>query len=215
MAFAFTTSSPALAPWGAAKAFLGTSPFGFAAPTPPGKTFLIDMAMSRIARGKLKFAAARGQPIPEGYALDQDGRPTTDGSRVFEGVMLPFGEHKGAALSWMMDVVAGAFTGAGFGGTVANPFTNHERPQNVGHLFIVIRADMFLPAAEFAERISELDDRIKNLPKASGFDEILSPGEPETRYESLRRGQGIALTPDITDALLAEATEAGVEWPFH
>src|SRR3546814_9494263 len=111
----FTTSSPALAPAGAAERLLGTSPFGFAAPTTGERTFLIDMAMSRVARGKLKFAAQRGEQVPLGYALDSAGRPTTDGKAAFEGTMLPFGEHKGAAMSWMMDVFAGVFTGGCFG----------------------------------------------------------------------------------------------------
>src|SRR3546814_8643752 len=100
-----TCALPILAPAGAAERLLGTSPFGFAAPTTDDRIFLIDMAMSRVARGKLKFAAQRGEQVPLGYALDSAGRPTTDGKAAFEGTMLPFGEHKGAAMSWMMDVL--------------------------------------------------------------------------------------------------------------
>lgn len=210
----FTTSSPALAPWGAARQFLGTSPFGFAAPAPEGRTFLVDMAMSRVARGKLKFAAQRGQSVPEGYALDKAGRPTTDGKAAFEGIMLPFGEHKGAAMSWMMDVAAGVFTGAAHGGQVANPFTNHERPQGVGHTFIVARADLFMPLDAYAARMAALDDTIKALPRAAGFDRIMSPGEPEERRAAENRRDGVPLTPDVVEALRAEGHEAGIAWPF-
>lgn len=214
IALTFTTSSPALAPWGAAKAFLGTSPFGFAAPTTGDRTFLIDMAMSRVARGKLKFAAQRGESIPEGYALDHQGRPTTDGKAAFEGTMLPFGEHKGAALSWMMDVFAGVFTGAAFGGDTGNPFTNHSRPQGTGHTFIALRADLFGPMQTFAERMAEMDRRAKALPRAAGVERIMAPGEPEARKETAHRRDGVPLPPDVLAGLEAEAREAKVAWPF-
>ncbi len=210
----FTNASPALPPWGGAAPFLGTSPLAFAAPTPEGKTFVIDMAMSRIARGKLKFAAARGESVPKGYALDKDGRPTTDGAAAFSGTMLPFGEHKGAALSWMMEVMAGVFTGAAFGGQVANPFTGLDRPAETGHTMIAIRADVFMPRAAFRDRIGQLDDRAKALPKAAGFDEILSPGEPEARRRAQNARDGVPLAKAVVDDLAAEAAKAGVAIPF-
>lgn len=210
----FTNASPALPPWGGAKPFLGTSPLAFAAPTPAGKTFVIDMAMSRIARGKLKFAAARGEAVPEGYALDKEGRPTSDGAAAFGGTMLPFGEHKGAALSWMMEVMAGVFTGAEFGGAVANPFTGLDRPAETGHTMIAIRADVFMPRAAYRDRMAQLDDRAKAVPKAAGFDEILSPGEPEARRRAQNEREGVPLPKAVVDDLKSEAARAGIEVPF-
>lgn len=210
----FTTSSPALPPAGAAGRLLGTSPFGFAAPTTGERTFLIDMAMSRVARGKLKFAAQRGEAIPPGYALDSSGHPTTDGKAAFDGTMLPFGEHKGAALSWMMDVFAGVFTGAGFGGDVGNPFLDLNRPQGAGHVFIAIRADLFCPSKAFAEGMADMDRRAKALPKADGVEQIMAPGEPEARKERFYRERGVPLPPDVVAGLQAEAIDAGIAWPF-
>jgi LDH2 family malate/lactate/ureidoglycolate dehydrogenase len=210
----FTNASPAMPPFGGSKPFFGTSPFGFAAPAPEGQTFTIDMAMSRIARGKLKFAAARGEAIPEGYALDAEGRPTRDGAAAFDGVMLPFGEHKGAALSWMMDVMAGVATGAAWGGTVANPFKGMERHADVGHVMIALRADLFIPMQAFMERMSELDRRVKAQPRAQGFDEILAPGEPEARKRAQNAHAGIALPPNVLADLKAEADRALLAWPF-
>jgi L-2-hydroxycarboxylate dehydrogenase (NAD+) len=212
--FVYTNSSPAIAPWGGATPFLGTSPFGFAAPTTGGRTFLIDMAMSRLARGKMKFSAQRGDPIPLGYAVDKSGQPTTDGKAAFEGTMVPFGEYKGAALSWMMDVLGGVFTGAAFGGEVANPFDDLSRPQNVGHVFIAMRADLFMSAETFEQRMAELDRRAKALPRAEGFTEILAPGEPEARQRAINIERGVPLTNDVLQALHAETVEARVEWPF-
>jgi len=210
----FTNASPALPPWGAAKPFFGTSPFAFGAPAPADATFQIDMAMSRVARGKLKFAAARGESIPEGYALDPEGRPTTDGNAAFAGTMLAFGEHKGAALAWMMDILGGVFTGAGYGGDVANPFEDLDRYQQTGHVFLAFRADLFMPADAFAARMADLDRRAKELPRAAGVDEILSPGEPEQRSERAYRQRGIPLTPDVVEGLHAEAVRASMAWPF-
>ena len=90
-ALAFTNASPALPVWGGRSAFLGTSPFAAGAPAGEAPPFALDMACSTVARGKLKFAAQRGEPIPEGLALDRHGRPTTDGAEAFEGVVLPMG----------------------------------------------------------------------------------------------------------------------------
>src|SRR3546814_13206910 len=97
--------------------------------------------------------------------------------------MLPFGEHKGAAMSWMMDVLAGVFTGGGFGGDVANPFNELERPQGTGHVFMAFKADLFCPVTEFGERMAEMDRRATPLPKAEGGERSMAPGEPEGREE--------------------------------
>ena len=210
----FTNASPALPPWGARQAFLGTSPLAFGAPTGNGPPFLVDMAMSTVARGKLKFAAQRGEPIPPGLALDSEGRPTTDGAAAFDGVMLPFGGVKGAALAWMMDVLSGVFTGAAMGGEVANPFNGLDRPQNTGHVFIAIRADLFMPLAEFIERMNTVAARAKALPTAEGFDRILSPGEPEALRAAESTTRGVPLTPDVLQSLQETAKRLGVPYPF-
>jgi L-2-hydroxycarboxylate dehydrogenase (NAD+) len=214
IALSFTTASPAIAPWGAAQPFFGTSPFGFSAPTTDGRTFLIDMAMSKVARGKLKFAAQRGDAIAEGYAVNSQGAPTTDGKDAFYGAMLPFGEHKGAALSWMMDVFAGVFTGAAFGGTAGNPFEDMDRPQGTGHVFIAIRNDLFIPEETFAQRMAELDRRVKALPTAPGVDRIFAPGELEATRAELNKKRGVPLTQDVVQNLRNEAERSGVAWPF-
>lgn len=213
VAMAFTNASPALAVWGGRTGLLGTNPFAAGTPTADGPPFVLDMACSVVARGKLKFAAQRGEAIPEGLALDPHGRPTTDGNEAFAGVMLPFGGVKGAGLSMLMDVLSGVLTGAAFGGEVLNPFTDLNGPQNVGHFFIALRADLFMPRADFEERMNTLARRVKSQPPAQGFDEILMPGEPECRTERERLKTGIPITADILDALMAEGARAGVAFP--
>lgn len=212
LGWAFTNASPALPPWGAAKAHFGTSPFAFGAPTAENDApFLVDMAMSTVARGKLRFAAARGEPIPPGLALDKDGRPTTDGMAAFHGTMLPFGGVKGAAMSWMMDVLGGVFTGAGFGGAVANPFDGLDRKQNVGHVFIAARADLFMTLDAFTGRMREGTAKAKALPKADGVAKIYAPGEPEAERRARNLKEGVPLTRDVIRSLADLAAAKGVD----
>lgn len=210
IAFAFTNASRAIPVWGGRSPFLGTSPFAAGAPANQGPPFVLDMACSVVARGKLKYAAQRGEPIPEGLALDKHGRPTTDGQAAFEGVVLPVGGVKGAGLSMLMDVLSGVFTGAAFGGEVRNPFTGLDGPQGTGHFFIAIKADLFMPLDVFFDRMRTLAQRVKSQPLAEGFDEILVPGEPEYRAEQERVVKGIPLSIDVVDSLRQEAKRAAV-----
>ena len=212
---AFTNASPALAVWGGRAPFLGTSPFAAGAPAGDASPFLIDMACSVVARGKLKFAAQRGEPIPEGLALDKDGRPTTDGQAAFEGTVLPFGGVKGSALSMLMEVLSGVLTGAAFGGEVRNPFTGLDGFQGTGHFFMALQADAFMPAEQFQARMDRLASRVKNQPRADGVEQILMPGEPEALAEAERSETGIPLTPDVVESLRAEANLAGILTDFE
>ena len=210
---AFTNASPALPVWGGRDKFFGTNPFAAGAPTGSISAFVLDMACSIMARGRLKFAAQRGEPISEGLALDKNGCPTTDGQKAFEGVVLPFGGLKGAALAMLMDVLSGVLTGAAFGGEVRNPFTGLEGPQGTGHFFIALKADLFMPLDAFKQRMQTLTKRVKTQPLAEGFEEIRIPGEPEQRREIERLKNGIPLTPDVIEALKSEAELAGVSFP--
>lgn len=170
------------------------------------------MAMTVIARGKIRLAATHGEQIPTGLALDADGVPTTDAKIAFEGVCLPFGGAKGAALAMLMDLLAGVLTGANYGGDVKSLYFDHSEPQKVGHLFIAIRPDLFISKEEFNERMDSFVDRAKDLPKAHGFDEILIPGEPEERTAIKRLLEdGIPLTTEVIQCLREEGFRSGVD----
>ncbi|GAB4185917.1 MAG: Ldh family oxidoreductase [Thalassobaculales bacterium] len=211
IAIALTNSSPALPPHGARTAFLGASPLAVGVPGDP--PYVLDMAMTVIARGKIRLAAVKGEPIAEGLALDVDGAPTTDAARAFEGVCLPFGGAKGAALAMMMELLAGVLTGASFAGRVKSLYFDQSAPQNVGHLFIALRRDLFLPAEAFDARMAEFTARTKALPRAQGFTEILIPGEPEARSDARHRRTGIPLGAEVLAELAQEAAAAGVPMP--
>jgi L-2-hydroxycarboxylate dehydrogenase (NAD+) len=209
----FTNSSPAIAMWGGRTPFLGASPIAAGVPGGRHPPFVMDMAMTVIARGKIRLAAQRGEPIPEGLALDIEGNPTTHAQAAFEGVCLPFGGVKGSVLGTLMDLLAGVLTGASFGGEVKSLYFDHSEPQNVGHLFVAIRPDLFLSLTDFEARMDAFYERIKALPRAPRVDEILLPGEPEARAEAARRQSGLPLTPDVEAELAAEAARVGLALP--
>lgn len=209
----FTNSSPAIAMWGGRTSFLGASPIAAGIPGGKHPPYVMDMAMTVIARGKIRLAAMKDDPIPEGLALDVDGNPTTDAAKAFEGVCLPFGGVKGSVLGTLMDLLSGVLTGANFGGDVKSLYFDHSGPQNVGHLFFAIRPDLFMSLSDFGARMDEFYTRIKALPRAAGVDEIMLPGEPEQRREDQRRRDGIPVTANVIEDLTAEGKAVGVVFP--
>jgi len=173
--FAFTNAPPAIAPHGALKSLFGTNPICFGAPTNSKIPFILDTSVSMINRGKIRVASRTGEKIPEGVALDKFGRPTTDAKKALEGVQLPIAGFKGSGLAWMVDILSGVFTGGNHGGKVKDPFDDFTGPQNIGHLFIVMKANIFVN--NFNKRIKENIKRIKKLPKLKSVKEILYPGQ--------------------------------------
>lgn len=209
----FTNSSPAIPMWGGRTTFLGASPIAAGIPGGKHPPFVMDMAMTVIARGKIRLAAMKGDAIPEGLALDVDGNPTTDAAKAFAGVCLPFGGVKGSVLATLMDLMSGVFTGANFGGDVKSLYFDHSEPQNVGHLFFAIKPDLFMSLTDFGSRMDEFYGRIKELPRAAGIDEIMLPGEPEQRREEQRRREGIPVTANVVADLTAAGKASGVSFP--
>lgn len=193
----YTNSSPAIPMWGGRTSFLGASPMAAGFPGGEHAPFVMDMAMTVIARGKVRLAAQRGEPIELGLALDADGNPTTDATKAFEGVCLPFGGVKGSVLGTLMDLMAGLLTGANFGGDVKSLYFDHNEPQNVGHMFVAIKPDLFMSLTDYQSRMDEFYARIKSLPRAADCDEILMPGQPEARKEQDRIANGIPLTDNV------------------
>jgi len=210
----FTNSSPALPPWGGARALLGASPFAAGAPSGGTHPLVLDMSTTVIARGKLRLMAQRGEQIPPDIGLDKEGRPTRDGMEAFHGITLPFGGAKGAAISLLMDIMSGALTGSGFAGGVRSLYNDMEAAQDVGHFILCLRPDLFLPSVdEFKARMDHLVATLKAQPRAEGCDEVLMPGELETRAEAKRLRDGVPLQPDVVESLHAEGKLLGICFP--
>ena len=175
ISFIFTNAPPAIAPHGALKSLFGTNPICFGTPTNSKIPFILDTSVSMINRGKIRVASRTGKKIPEGVALDKFGKPTTDAKEALQGVQLPIAGFRGSGLAWMLDILSGVFTGGNHGGKVKDPFDDFSGPQNIGHLFIVMKANLFVN--NYNKRIKENIKRIKKLPKLKGVRKILYPGE--------------------------------------
>jgi len=189
IALCFTNAPPAIAPFGAKKSLFGTNPICFGTPTGNKVPFILDTSVSMINRGKIRVAAKLGHKIPLGVALDKYGRPTTDAKKALNGVQLPIAGYRGSGLAWMIDIMSGVLTGANHGGKVKDPFDNFTGPQNVGHLFLVLKPNLFV-GTNYMKRIKENIKTIKKLPKIKGVREILYPGQGiYSRYKrNLKKG---------------------------
>ncbi len=171
----YTNAPPAVAPHGAIKSLFGTNPICFGTPTGSKIPFILDTSISMINRGKIRVAARNNQKIPEGVALDKFGKPTTDPKKALEGVQLPIAGFRGSGLAWMVDILSGVFTGGNHGGKVRDPFDDFRGPQNIGHLFITFKTNLFVK--NYNSRIKDNINRIKKLPKIKGIKEIMYPGQ--------------------------------------
>ena len=183
IAFCFTNAPPAIAPHGSKKSLFGTNPICFATPTSSKVPFILDTSVSVINRGKIRVAARTGKKIPQGVALDKFGKPTTDAKKALSGVQLPIAGFKGSGLAWMVDILSGVLTGGNHGGKVRDPFDDFSGPQNIGHLFLVMKPNLFV--GNYSQRVKENIKRIKKLPKLKGVKKIYYPGENKySRYIS-------------------------------
>ncbi|KAI2614842.1 putative malate/L-lactate dehydrogenase [Hypoxylon sp. NC1633] len=208
MSLVFTNSSPALAPFGGKSKLIGVSPIACGAPGGKEKPFIMDMAPSVAARGKVYKAKRRGEKIPSDWALDAEGRPTDDPAAALGGVMLPMGGPKGSALAIMMDVFSGVLSGSAFAGGVAGPY-DPSRPSDVGHFLVAIKPDLFMSLDDFRQRMDFLYQRITSSEKAAGVDRIYFPGEIEQLIQEEREKSGIPLVQAEIDALNEEAKRVG------
>jgi LDH2 family malate/lactate/ureidoglycolate dehydrogenase len=151
-------------------------------------------------------------PIPEGWAIDPEGYPTTDPDRALAGAVLPFGGPKGSAISFIIDILCGVMTGASFA-LHLNTLENLAAEQNVGHVLAAVRTDLFVTASQFGERMDAILRMLRASPPAPGAERVLAPGEIESASESRVREQGIGLPPAIARQLVSLGEELNVAFP--
>lgn len=199
VAFVFGNAPKAIAPWGGKAPLYGTNPIAFAAPLGEGRPpLVIDLALSRVARGKIMAADKAGKPIPEGWALDPDGRPTTDPKAALAGTMIPIGEAKGAALALMVEVLAAGLTGASLAFEASSLFSGDGAPPNLGQTIVAIDPGL-ASAGAFAERMSTLVETIESEPGAR------LPGTSRLAARARAKAEGIAIPKPIHSEILALA----------
>ena len=175
IALIFTNAPPAVAPHGSLKSLFGTNPICFGSPSGSKIPFILDTSISMINRGKIRYAEKNNGKIPKGVALDKFGNPTNDPKKALSGVQLPIAGYRGSGLAWMVDILSGVLTGSNHAGKVKDPFVDFSGPQNIGHLFLTFKSNLF--QKNFVKRIKDNIRIIKKLPKLKGVKKILYPGE--------------------------------------
>jgi LDH2 family malate/lactate/ureidoglycolate dehydrogenase len=210
--FLATNGSPAMAPWGGRRKAIGNNPWSIAAPAGRHAPMMLDIANTVVARGKIFLARQQGRPIPLGWAIDAEGRPTTDPVAALSGVILPMAEHKGYAISLMMDVLSGVLSGSGVMTEVNGPYVADKRSGS-GHFVMALDIARFGPRDVFETRIARMIAEIKAVPRAEGFDEVFYPGEIEARNEARHLRDGLDLPPKSLSDLAAAGARLGVAMP--
>lgn len=209
---ATTNCEPSMSPEGGCQAFFGTNPIAMSFPTGKGFHIKVDLATSLVARGNIIAAQKRGDKIPEGWALDVDGNPTTDAAAALAGTVLTMAGHKGYALALMVEVLSGVLSGAAVGPEIGSMYKQMDRQQDVGHFFCLMDISAFMDIERFKSRIDAMVDGIKACRKRPGVEEILVPGERSARTAQERRRNGVPLD----GATLTELRELGAKFgiPF-
>lgn len=211
--WATTNTAPIVAPWGSKQARIGNNPLAIAAPAGEEAPLLLDMALSMVAGGKLRYAARKGSAIPDDWALDPEGRPTTDPNAGLAGVLLPTGKHKGSGLAILIETLTGLLAGAAWGDSVQYIWQEPEKRGNVTSAFGALDIAAFGDPAAFKRQVDELARHIATSEPAPGFDRVQLPGGPElaTRAERLRAGI------PLPGGVLAELRQLGreLDLPFE
>lgn len=204
---AFTNTPSGIPPWGGKQAYFGTNPIAFAF---PGKEqpVVVDMSSSTVARGNIILAAKEGKPIPEGWAIDSQGRPTTDARAALDGAVLPMAGPKGYAMALAVEILSGVLSGSAYGPRVGWIYDDSTEPVNIGHFFLAIDIEKLMPAADFLYRMEHMVQEIKASPKAEGVKEIFIPGERRINAANRRKREGIP----VQDQLLAELNQLAREF---
>lgn len=194
-----SNSTTTIAPTGGRDARLGNSPVGFGVPNPGGSPIILDMAISVVARAKIRSALTRGEAIPDTWATDKEGNRTNDPKAALDGFLLPIGGHKGYGMALIVDLLAGLLSGAAYLTHVKSWLDAPEQPQNLGHFFILIDARTLGPASWLAERMNDFAAILHATPPADPAVPVLVPGEIELGKMERQRREGIG----IDDAVLA------------
>ena len=195
----YTNAPPAIAPHGAIKSLFGTNPICFGTPSGSKAPFILDTSISMINRGKIRFASKNNQKLPIGVALDKFGKPTTDANKALKGVQLPIAGFRGSGLAWMVDILSGVLTGGNHAGRVKDPFEDFSGPQNIGHLFITFKTNLFVK--DYNNRIRDNIKKVKRLPKIKGVKEIMYPGQNKYKRYKMNLNKEIKISKIIKEEL--------------
>jgi len=212
--FSAVNAPATVAPTGGRKAMFGTNPLAIAIPAGKDIPFVLDMATTVVARGRVILYAKQNKPLQPGWAFDEMGRPTTDPHVALKGLLAPIGDYKGYGIAFAVDILSGILTGSSYGkhfpGMLAE---NLERPTDVGGVFGAIDIESFMDLKEFTDRMECAFAEVRNCDKAENVERIYTPGEIEYYTEIERKKNGIPLPESIAKDFIALGAELGVPFP--
>jgi LDH2 family malate/lactate/ureidoglycolate dehydrogenase len=210
---ATTNAMPTMAPWGGADRILGINPLAVAIPSGGELPIVFDAAFSHSARGKIQVYEQKGVSIPEGWAFDADGRPTTDPSAALDGLLQPIGGYKGTGLALVFGILSAVLAGASYGPELGT-LTEGPKPGEDGHFFVALDVTAFEDSARFTRRVDEIIRQIRQSRRAAGVARIYLPGELEAETERRYRQEGIPLNDLTLAGIGSAAAELGVIGPM-
>ena len=205
-------ASPMVAPWQGKDPRFGTNPICVSVPGP--NTWLLDMATTTVAMGKIYKASLSGaEAIPAGWAMDSEGVPTTNTADVMQGgLLMPLGGYKGSGLAFLVEILCAVLSGGAMSAEVGG-LRLQGRPMRVSHFFMGIDIVRFMPVDQFVDRMQALVGMVKQTAPAKGYEEVMVAGEPEWRAEEVRKREGIPLDAGVWQHLCTAAESLSVSVP--
>jgi LDH2 family malate/lactate/ureidoglycolate dehydrogenase len=207
---ATTNALPTMAPWGGKEKVLGINPLAVAIPAGDEAPVVLDIAFSASSHGKIRVYQQKGLPIPDGWATDAEGRPTTDAAAALDGLLQPIGGYKGTGLALVTGLLSTLLSGAAFG-TELGSLAEGARPGRDGHFFMALNVAAFQEVARFKGRLDEIIRRVRASTPASPDGRVYLPGEREAEAEKRYRAEGIPLNRETLAGVVATARRLGVD----
>jgi L-2-hydroxycarboxylate dehydrogenase (NAD+) len=200
-----------LPPWGGTEVLLSTNPIAIAVPGLRHSSVVLDMATTNTAFGKIRLKAQRGEPMPEGWMIDREGKPLTDPKRASEGFLVPIGGPKGYGLALMIGMLAGTMNGAAFGRDVVDYTVDSKTPSNTGQSIVAVDIAAFSDVRTFKQEVDEVWDVMKSSPTLPGVDEVRLPGERSEQIYRERMAHGVPLSEGQRKILDELAGRLGIQ----
>ena len=202
---AFSNTRPLMPAPGGAERLVGNNPLAIAVPGPDGAPIVLDLATSASAMGKIRMAQARGETLPEGWASDADGVPTTDPAAAIKGMLLPAAGPKGFGLAMMIDVLCGGLASGGMADKVMPLYGDAAVPYDCAHFFLALDVAAFRPPHEFAAAVGGVAERVRGSRPAAGGAAVMMPGDPAVRAAA--RNHDACHIASVTAAALRKLAE--------
>lgn len=205
-----TNALPTMAPWGGTEKIVGINPLAIAVPAATQPPLVLDIAFGATAHGKIRVYHQKNARLPEGWAFDREGRPTTDATEALLGLIQPIGGHKGIGLGMMVGVLSSLLSGATYGTELGN-MTDGPRAGLDGHFFAAISIAHFTDPAAFGTRVDRIIQEVHGSARAPGVLRLLVPGELEADSEQRYRSSGIPLSAETLSGVITAAETNGVD----